>query len=87
MRKHTVLKFIVTGPIDRQQKTPYKWRCRVCRVELSLTNRGVLELLSHFRNDSHLIKEHRIRSEIPGMPLYDRHEKFSRVLHCKRPKR
>ena len=38
-------------------------------------SRGVLELLSHFRTNSHLIKEHRIRSEIPGMPLYDRHEK------------
>ena len=74
MRKHPVLKFFATGPIDRQ-KTPYKWWCRVCRVELSLMSRGVLELLSHFRTDSHLIKEHRIRSEVPGMPLYDRHEK------------
>ena len=74
MRKHPVLKFFATGPIDRQ-KTPYKCWCRVCRVELSLMSRGVLELLSHFRTDSHLIKEHRIRSEIPGMPLYDRHEK------------
>ena len=72
--KHPVLKFFATGPIDRN-KTPYKWWCRVCRVELSLMSRGVLELLSHFKTDSHLIKEHRIRLEIPGMSLYDKFEK------------
>ena len=74
MRKHPVLEFFATGPVDRQ-KTPYKWWCRVCRVELSLMSRGVLELLSHFRTDSHLVKEHRIRLETPGVPLYDRSEK------------
>ena len=74
MRKHPVLKFFATGPIDRQ-KTPYKWWCRVCRVELPLMSRGVLELLSHFKTDSHLIEEHRIRLEIPGVTLYDRSEK------------
>ena len=74
MRKHPVLKFFATGPIDRQ-KTPYKWWCRVCRVELSLMSRGVLELLSHFKTDSHLIKEHRIRLEIPGVSIYDCSEK------------
>ena len=72
--KHPVLKFFATGPIDRQ-KTPYKWWCRVCRVELSLMSRGVLELLSHFRTDSHLVKEHRIRLETPGVPFFDRSEK------------
>ena len=75
MRKHPVLKLFATGPIDHRQKTPYKWWCRVCRVELSLMSRGVLELLSHFKTDSHLIKEHRIRLEIPAVPLYDRSEK------------
>ena len=74
LRKHPVLKFSATGPIDRN-KTPYKWWCRVCRVELSLMSRGVLELLSHFKTDSHLIKEHRISLEIPGMSLYDKFEK------------
>ena len=73
MRKHPVLKFFATGPLDRH-KNPYKWWCRVCRVELSLMSRGVLELLSHYRTESHLIKEHRIRLEIPGMPLFDRYE-------------
>ena len=34
----------------------------------------MLELLSHYRTESHLIKEHRIRLEIPGMPLFDRYE-------------
>ena len=74
MRKHPALKFFATGPIDRQ-KTPYKWWCRVCRVELSLMSRGALELLSHVRTDSHLVKEHRIRVETPGVFLYERSEK------------
>ena len=73
MRKHPVLKFFATGPLDRH-KSPYKWWCRVCRVELSLMSRGVLELLSHYRTENHLIKEHRIRLEIPGTPLIDRYE-------------
>ena len=75
MRKHPVLEFFATVLIDGQ-KMPYKWWCRVCRVELSLMSRGVLELLSHleFRTDSHLIKGHRIRSKIQRMPLYDRDE-------------
>ena len=47
----------------------------MCRVELSLTSRGVLELISHFKTDSHLVKEHRIRLEIPGLPRYDNFEK------------
>ena len=38
-------------------------------------SRRVLELLSSFRTDSHLVKEHRIRLETPGVPLYDRSEK------------
>ena len=59
LRKHPVLKFFATGPMERS-KTPYKWWCRVCRVELSLMSRGVLEVLSHFKTDAHLVKEHRI---------------------------
>ena len=77
LRKHPYLKFSATGPLNRQN-TPHKWWCRVCRVELSLMSRGVLELLSHYRTEGHLIKEHRIRLEIPGMPLYDR---FGNELH------
>ena len=74
LRKHPVLKFFATGPMD-QSKTPYKMWYRVCRVELSLISRGVLELLSHFKTDAHLIKEHRIRLENPGLPLFDRTER------------
>ena len=73
MRKHPVLKFFATGPLDRH-KNPYKRWCRVCRVELPLTSRGVLELLSHYRPENHLIKEQRIRLELPGTPLFDRSE-------------
>ena len=73
-RKHPVLKFSATGPLDKE-KTPYKWWCRVCKVELSLLSRRVLELMSHYRTEGHLVKEHRIRMEIPGMPLFDREEK------------
>ena len=73
-KRHPVLKFSATGPLD-PDRTPYKWWCRVCRVELSLMSRGSLELMSHYRSDSHLIKEHRIRMEIPGMPLYDKEER------------
>ena len=74
LKKHPVLKFSATGPIDKV-KSPYKWWCRGCRVELSLMNRGTLELLSHYRSETHLVKEHRIRMEIPGMALYDREER------------
>ena len=74
LKKHPVLKFSATGPLDAD-KTPYKWWCRVCRTELSLMSRGPLELISHYRTDSHLVKEHRMRMEIPGMPLFDKDEK------------
>ena len=73
-KRHPVLKPLATGPLD-PDGTPYKWWCSVCRVELSLMSRGSLELMSHYRSDSHLIKEHRIRMEIPGMPLYDKEER------------
>ena len=71
LKKHPIMKFSATGPIDRN-KNPHKWWCRVCKVELSLMSRGSLELLSHYKSESHLIKEHRIRMEIPGMALYDK---------------
>ena len=38
-------------------------------------DRGSLELISHYHSDTHLIKEHRIRVEIPGMSLFDKNEK------------
>ena len=72
-RKHPVLKFSATGPIDKE-KTPYKWWCRVCKIELSLMSRGPLEMISHYKTDSHLVKEHRIRMETPRLALYDREE-------------
>ena len=68
------MKFSATGPLDRD-KTPYKWWCRVCKTELSLMSRGSLELVSHYRSESHLVKEHRIRMEVPGMALFDKDEK------------
>ena len=71
MRKHPVLKLFATGPIDRQ-KTQHKWWYRVCRVELSLMSKGVLELLSDFGTASHMVKEHRITLKIPGVPLHGR---------------
>ena len=37
-------------------------------------SRGVLELLSHYRTEDHLVREHRIRLETPGAPLFDQHE-------------
>ena len=38
-------------------------------------SRGVLELVSHHRTETHLLKEHRIRMDITGMHLFDREEK------------
>ena len=73
-KRHTIMKFSATGPLDRD-RSPYKWWCRVCRVELSLMSRGSLELISHYRSDSHLVREHRIRMEVPGMTLYDKDER------------
>ena len=72
-RKHPVFKFFVTAPMD-SENNPHKWRCRVCQVELSLKTKGSLEILSHYRTESHLVREHRIRMETPGLPLYGRNE-------------
>ena len=38
-------------------------------------SRGSLELFSHYRSDSHLLREHRVRMEVPGRPLFDTDEK------------
>ena len=38
-KKHPVIKFSATGPLDKD-KTPHKWWCRVCKIELSLMSRG-----------------------------------------------
>ena len=35
LKKHPMLKFSATGPLDRANP-PYKWWCRVCKTELSL---------------------------------------------------
>ena len=72
--RHPVLKFSATGPLNKE-KSPYKGWCRVCRVELSLMSRGSLELISHYRSDSHSVREHRVRMEVPGMPLFDKDKK------------
>ena len=74
LKKHPVLQFSATRLLDAD-KSPHKWWCRVCKVELSSMIRGVLELLSHYRTDTHLVKEHRIRMEVPGMSLYNKNEK------------
>ena len=46
VKRHPVLKFSATGPLD-EDKTPFKWWCRFCRVEVSLMSRGSQELISH----------------------------------------
>ena len=61
LKKQPIMKYSATGPIDRN-KNPHKWWCRESKVELSLMSRGSLELLSHYKSESHLIKEHRIRN-------------------------
>ena len=73
-KRHPGLKFSAIGPLDND-KSPYKWWCRVFRVELSLMSRGCLELISHYRSDSHLLKEHRVRMEVPWMPHFDEEER------------
>ena len=73
-KKHPVFKFFVTGSAD-PYKNPHKWRCRVCQVELSLKTKGSLEILSHYRTDAHLVREHRVRLETPGLPLYLKNER------------
>ena len=70
--KYPVLKFFATAPSDAA-RYPHKYRCRVCLVELSLKTKGPLEILHHYRTDAHLVKEHRIRMETPGLPLFDKH--------------
>ena len=70
--KYPILKYFVTAPADAA-RYPHKYRCRVCLVELSLMTKGPLEILSHYRTDSHLVKEHRIRMETPGLPLHDKY--------------
>ena len=70
--KYPILKYFVTTPADAA-RYPHKYRCRVCLVELSLMTKRPLEILSHYRTDAHLVKEHRIRMETPGLPLYDKY--------------
>ena len=72
-KKHPVFKFFVTAPVD-STNNPHKWRCRVCQIELSLKTKWSLEILSHYKTDAHLIREHRIRMETPGLPLYGKDE-------------
>ena len=72
-RKHPVFKFFVTAPADAD-RDPHKWRCRVCHTELSLKTKDSLEILSHYRTDAHLVREHRIKMATPGLPLYGRDE-------------
>ena len=72
-RKHLVFKFFVTAPIDAEAN-PHKWRCRVCSIEMSLKTKGALEILSHYRTEAHLVREHRLRMETPGLPLYGKNE-------------
>ena len=31
-KRHPILKFSATGPLDRE-RSPYKWWCRVCKVD------------------------------------------------------
>ena len=39
-----------------------------------MKTKGSLEILSHYRTDAHLVREHRIRMETPGMPLFGKNE-------------
>ena len=73
-RRYPVMRFFVTGPTDCE-KTPHKWTCRVCNQELSLMTKGAVEIMTHYRSESHLVREHRVRLETPGLPLFDKHER------------
>ena len=73
-RRYPVMQFFVTGP-DDCERTPHKWTCRVCNQELSLMTKGAVEIMTHYRSESHLVREHRIRLETPGLPLFDKHER------------
>ena len=68
-RKHPTFKFFVTAPMDS-----HKWRCRVCNIELSLKTKGALEILSHYRTEAHLVREHRLRMETLGLLLYGKNK-------------
>ena len=72
-RKHPVFKFFVTALMD-SENNPLKRRCSLCQIELSLKSKGALEILSHYRTEAHLLRDHRIRMETPGLPLYERNE-------------
>ena len=72
-RKQPIFKFFVTAPVD-SDNNPHKWRCRVCHVELSLKTKGSLEILSDYRTEAHLVREHRIRMETPGLLLFGKDE-------------
>ena len=69
--KYPILRFFATAPSDAARH-PNKYRCRVCMVELSLKTKGPLEMLRHYRADAHLVREHRIRMETPGLALFNK---------------
>ena len=72
-KKRPAFKFFATAPVD-SANNPHKWRCRVCQIELSLKTKGSLEILSHYKTDAHLVREHRIRMETLGLLLYGKDE-------------
>ena len=69
--KYPILRYFATAPADAARH-PNKYRCRVCMVELSLKTKGPLDMLRHYRTDAHLVREHRIRMETPGLALFDK---------------
>ena len=40
-----------------------------------MKTKGSLEILSQYRTDAHLVREHRIRIETPGLPLFNKGER------------
>ena len=70
LKKHPV-QFLATGHLEKD-KTADKWWCSVCKTELSLMSCGSLELVSYYHSESHLVEEHRIRMELPGLALFDK---------------
>ena len=50
-------------------------------------SRRCLVLTSQYRSDSQLVREPRIRMEVPGMPLYDKEEQELVGITLQKPKR
>ena len=62
--------FFVTGVSDAAGK-PSHFYCRVCRKDVSVLTHGPHEILRHYKEVEHFVRDQRLRLETPGWRVLD----------------